>query len=104
MEEPRAGLGQGAFDDAPVVGAVATFDQPVPLDTGDEPGGCGRADVEDLGDPAHRLWAVTEEQEEQADLAEREVPGGDRRDVPRHHVERAEHRFGGLGQRFVAGG
>ena len=83
LEEPRAVRGQGALDDAPVVRAVAPLDEPVALDAGDEAGRGGRTEVEDLGDPAHRLRALAKEQEQEPDLAEGQVPGGERRDVAR---------------------
>ena len=38
LEEPSPGFGQGALDDASVVRAVASFDQPMTFDAGDEPG------------------------------------------------------------------
>ena len=38
LEEPSAGLGESALDDAPVVRAVTSFDQPVAFDAGDESG------------------------------------------------------------------
>ena len=84
LEEPRAVRGQGALDDAPVVRAVAPLDQTVTFDAGDEAGRGRRTEVEDLGDPAHRLGALAKQKEQEPDLAEGQVPGGDRRDFARH--------------------
>ena len=98
-----AGRGQGAFDDAPVVGAVAPLDETVTLDAGDETGRGRRAEVEDLRDPAHRLGAFAEEQEQEPDLAEGQVPGGDRRDVARHDTWNAPSIASAVvGQGFVS--
>ena len=72
--ERAAGLGQGALDDAPVVRPM------VPRRPGrgarpaaTKPVDGRRAEVEHLGDPAHRLRPFAQEQEQQADLAERQV-------------------------------
>jgi hypothetical protein len=103
LEETSPGLGQGALDDAPVIRAVTSFDQSMAFDAGDEPGRGGRTEVEDLGDPTHRLGSLAKEKSKQPDLTEGEVAGGDRRDVARHEVERGEHRLGGYGQRLITG-
>ena len=55
------------------------------------------------GDPTHRLGSLAEEESKEPDLPEREVAGGDRRDVARHEVESGEHGLGGHGQRLVPG-
>ena len=77
-------VGERALDDAAIVGAMAARDETVALDPVDEAGRRGRAQVEDLGDPTHRLGTVAAEQEEQPDLAEGQVPGGGRRRLSRH--------------------
>ena len=86
---------------AAVVGAVAADDEPVPLDPGDEAARRGRAQVEDLGDPAHRLGTVATEQEQQAQLAHRQVPGGDPRGLVGDAAKDAEQVGGDGGQSFV---
>lgn len=87
LEEARAGFDERAFDDASVVGSMVSFDEPVTLDTRDEPGRRRRTEVEDLRDPAHRLRPFSFEQEEQTDLAERQVARERGRFLARHAVE-----------------
>jgi hypothetical protein len=103
LEEPGPGLGEGALDDTPVVRAVTSFDQSVAFDAGDESGRRRRTEVEDLGDPTHRLWSLAKEKGKEANLPECEVSGGDRWDVARHEMECCEHGLGGNGQRIVTG-
>ena len=73
LGERSPGVGQRAIDDASVVGAMVPLDEPVALDPLHEPGRRGRAQVEHLRDPAHRLRPLAKEQEQQAGLPEGEV-------------------------------
>ena len=67
-------VGKDTLDDTAVVLPVLPLDEAVALDALDEAGRRGRTEIEDLGDPAHRQRAFEPEQEEEADLAERQVP------------------------------
>ena len=101
--------GQVALDDAPVVGAMAPLDEAVALDPLDEAGGPGRCQVEQLGDPPHRLRALAMEQDQEAQLAERQVTRRQRRSrrgrrEHAHDISRDDLEVGGCGPgRSIAG-
>ena len=77
---------------------MATLDQPVALHATDEPGRGGQAQVEDLGDAAHRVRAAVAEHEQQPQLAEGQVARRRRRDVPGKPVHDAQEVAGGRGE------
>ena len=101
-EELLAFRGEDALDDAPVVRAVLASDQAVPFDAPDEARGSCRTEIERLRDGAHRQRA-TAKQEQEAELAEGQVPDGRRRNHPRHALEDLEEVDGGRGQTRIWG-
>src|SRR3954454_24647675 len=102
LEEVLAVGGEDALDDAAVVLAMPSFDQPVPLHAVDEAGRGGRTELEGVGDRAHRLRAGAEEHE-QSELAESQVADERRRYDPGHAPEDLEQVDGGFGQPRVLG-
>jgi len=75
QHEPSAFRREVTLDDATVVDPMAPLDEAVTLDALDETARARGREVEQRGDATHRLRSLPVEQQQEPELAEREIGG-----------------------------